>query len=483
MWYVGLEASAARQEGSLVTTDALYEKATDAVERENFDYAIELLYQMIAQDPKNVKARQTLWLAERRKCAQASPSRMTVFSKGTGPWLASAAHALIGKPLKVIEDCERYLKVNPMSATIRNKLAQAAYAAGDIETAIAAYESARDVDAKNINALRQLGRLYKERFDATHTRRDMELAMNRFEELLKIRGTDHEAKSTAQWMAAQRAIEDGGWDDTETFRDKVRDGEGQADLQRDERLMHSEDEVEKEIKRLQDAVIAEPNRSNLYARMGDLLLQKKRFKQAEENFKKAYELERTNTFWRGRLGEVKIQFMKTSVDQFREKLEKTPTDAKTRQELDELTRKLEVFMVQEYKQRVAEQPTNMEVHYQLGMLLYERGDHDGAMQVLQKSVADPRYRMSSNHVLGLCLVGKKMYDRAVNMFTRAVEGAVVMNPLVKSVWYDLGDTYEKIGDYEQAEHAFGKIYDADVAFRDVRQRMEAVYKKAREKKG
>jgi hypothetical protein len=55
--------------------------------------------------------------------------------------------------------------------------------------------------------------------------------------------------------------------------------------------------------------------------------------------------------------------------------------------------------------------------------------------------------------------------------------------MVKSVYFDLGDTYEKMENFEEAEHAFGKIYDSDVAFRDVSQRMEAVYKKAREKMG
>lgn len=464
-----------------MTTEALYQKATDAVERENYDYAIELLLQVILQDPKNVKARQTLWLAERRKFGEGGPGRMTVISKGMGPWLASAVHALMGKPLRVIEDCERYLIVDPKNVTMRNKLGHSAYAAGDIETAIAAYESAREIDSKNINALRQLGRLYKEKFDANHARHDMELSMNRFEELLRIRPTDHEAKSTAQSLAAQRAIEDGGWQDTDTFREKIRDEVGQAELQRDERLVRSEDEVDREIKRLEEAIMAEPKRSNLYARCGDLLLQKKRFKTAEENYKKAYELEPTNTFWRGRLGEVKIQYMKAYVGQLREKLEKTPNDLKARQELDETARRLEEFMVKEYKQRVAEQPTNMEVHHQLGLLLYERGEYDGAMQMLQKSVADPRFRMGANHVLGKCLVEKNMYDRAVNMLKRAVEGAVVMNQMVKAVYYDLGDTYEKMGDYEQAEHAFGKIYDADVAFRDVSQRMDAVYKRAREK--
>jgi len=439
-----------------VTTDALYQRATDAVERQNYDYAIELLYQLVTQDPANVKARQTLWLAEKRKYGEAGPSKMTALFKGLGPQVSSAVHALMGKPLKIIEDCERYLMVNPSSATVRNKLAQAAYEAGDIETSIAAYESARDADPQNINALRQLGRLYKEKFDADHGREELNLAMNRFEELLKI---------------------------TETFREKIRDEAAQAEIQRDERIVRSEDEVDREIKRLEEAIKAEPDRSNLYMRRGDLLLQKKRFKSAEEAFQKAYELEPTNTFVRARLGEVKIQFMKTRIGQLEEKLEAAPDDASLKEQRDEVGQQLEEFTVVEYTQRVKDQPTNMEVHHQLGQVLFKRRDYDGAMKMFQKSVADPRYRLSSNHMLGKCLVEKQMYDRAVNMFSRAVEGIVVMNQMVKSVYYDLGETYEKMGDYQKAEQAYGRIYDADVGFRDISQKMDDIYKRAREQDG
>lgn len=462
-----------------VSADALYQKATDAVERENYDYAIELLYQLIMQEPTNVRARQTLWLAEKRKFGEAGPGKMSAGFKGLGPWMASALHALMGKPLRVMEDCERYLMVNPGSVTMRNKLAQAAYEAGDIETAIAAYESAREADSKNVGALRQLGRLYKEKFDADHSRQDLDRAMARFEELVKVRPSDHEAKNAAQALAAQRAIDDGGWQKSESFQEQIRDEAAQAELQRDERIVRSEDEIDREIKRLDDAIEAEPERGNLYVRRGDLLLQKKRFKSAEESFKQAYEVEPTNTFTRARLGEVKIQYMKARLEQLRDTLEGNPDAAGTRKSLDDLTVQLEEFMVKEYTRRVAEQPTNMEVHHQLGRLFFERGDHDGAMQMFQKSVADPRYRMSANHMLGKCLVEKEMYDRAVNLFKRAVEGAVVMNHLVKGVYYDLGETYEKMEDYKQAEQAYGKIYDADVGFRDIGEKMEYVYKKAR----
>ncbi|HUW56733.1 MAG TPA: tetratricopeptide repeat protein [Planctomycetota bacterium] len=461
-----------------MTADALYQKATDAVERQNYDYAIELLYQLISQEPANVKARQTLWLAEKRKYGEGGPAKVSAFFKGLGPRLSAAVHSLTGKPLKLMADCERYLMVNPGNAVMRNKLAQAAYEAGDIETSIAAYESAREVDPKNINALRQLGRLYKERFDADHGRDHLNLAMNRFEELLKIRPTDHEAKNAAQALAAQRAIDDGGWQTAEGARELIRDEETQADLERDERLVRTEDDVDREIASLTDAIEAEPERSNLYVRQGDLLLQKKRFKSAEECFKKAHELEPLNTFTRARLGEVKIQYMKARLDQLAETLTETPDDA-TRKQHDELAAQLDTFMVREYHQRVADQPTNMEVHHRLGHLLFNRGEYDGAMQMFQKSVADPRYRMSANHMLGKCLVEKGMYDRAINLFKRAVEGAVVMNHMVKGVYYDLGDTYVKMQNWEQAEQAFGRIYDADVGFRDISQKMDYVYKKAR----
>jgi tetratricopeptide (TPR) repeat protein len=91
--------------------------------------------------------------------------------------------------------------------------------------------------------------------------------------------------------------------------------------------------------------------------------------------------------------------------------------------------------------------------------------------------------MVANHMLGKCLVEKQMYDRAVNMFKRAVEGVIVMNLTVKAVYYDLGETYEKMGQYTDAEAAYGKIYDADVGYRDISKKMDEVYRKAREKGG
>jgi tetratricopeptide (TPR) repeat protein len=339
------------------------------------------------------------------------------------------------------------------------------------------------VDPRNIAALRQLGRLYKEKFEVTHKREDLTLAMQRFEELLKYRPVDHEAKSASQMMAAQRAIEDGGWHEADSARDMIRDKEEAAALQQEQRLVKGEDEADRELKKVEEALRKEPNRAQHWIRRGDLLLQKNRFKSAEESFRKAMELNPENTFTRARLGDVKIRYMRVRLDQLKEKLDQNASDAEAKKEFGELSKKLLEFRIGEFRQRVHDQPTNMEVHQRLGEFLVQAGDYDEAMSMFQKSVADPRYRMTANQMLGKCLVAKQMYDRAINMFSRAVEGTVVMNPTVKGIYYDLGETYEKISNWSEAERAYGKIYDADVGYRDVAEKMEAVYRKAREKKG
>ncbi len=464
-----------------VTTDAIFEKGKDAVERQNYGYAIELLGSVVAHEPKNVKARQLLWLAERRKFAADPNAAKTARFKTIAPWVASVIHSMMGKHDLVVADCERYLTLNPENAAMRDQLGKAALQAGDMDLAIAAYESAREVDSKNGAALRQLGRLYKIKLAESGRREDLNLAMARFEELLRLKPMDHEAKSETQRLAAQRAIEDGGWHEAEGARDLIRDKDKAAELEQDQKIVKGEDEADRELARLADQIKAEPGRANLLVRQGELLLQKKRFKSAEESFRKAHAIDANNTFIRSRLGEVKIQFMRSQLEALEEQSDKKPADTALKGQVLALRKQLNDFMVEEYRKRVAEQPTDMEVHQQLGLLLLKNGDSDGAMQMFQKSVADPRYRMTANHMLGKCLVDKQMYDRAVNMFKRAVEGVVVMNHTVKGVYYDLGDTYEKMGQFKDAEAAYGKIYDADVSYRDVAKKMEEVYKKAREK--
>ena len=241
-----------------------------------------------------------------------------------------------------------------------------------------------------------------------------------------------------------------------------------------------EDDIQLEINQTMKAVEKEPERSSLRIKLGDLYMQKKRFKSAEEAYREAQKVDSTNTLVRAKLGDVKLVFMETRMDQFKEKLAANQADAAAAKELADLEKTYKAFRIKEFRQRVQDQPTNMEYHFALGRMLYEDSDMDGAMAMFQRTISDPRYRLVANHMLGRCLIAKEMYDRAVSTFNRALEGTSVMNETVKALYYDLGLTYEKMEDWKNAEHAYGKIYDSDIGYRDVAQKMDSVYKKARQ---
>lgn len=456
-------------------TDVLFQKANDALNARNYDYAIELLFNMVRSEPTNTRARQALWLAGKRKLGDAQGSS----TKALGAQASSFIHALMGKRSEILLDCENILLVDPNNIKVRNKLGKAANELGDKETALLAYESTREIEPTDIEALRQLGRLYHERFEADRQRRDLELALQRFEQLLDVKSSDPEARNAAQSLAALRATIDGGWDTTETYRDVIKDEDAAKVAERgQDRIVHTEDDVQLEIDQVKNAIQEEPNRSSLHTKLGDLYMQKRRFKSAEEAYQSARKLDVTNTLIRAKLGDVKLVFMKTRMAQLEEERAASPDDTNIADKLTDLQKTYKDFRIKEYRQRVQDQPTNMEFHFTLGRLLFEDGDIDGAMGMYQKAITDPRYRMTANHMIGKCLVSKQMYDRAVNTFDRALEGAGIMNTTVKAIYYDLGQTYEKMNDWKSAEQAYGKIYDSDIGYLDIAQKMDFVYKKA-----
>ena len=66
-------------------------------------------------------------------------------------------------------------------------------------------------------------------------------------------------------------------------------------------------------------------------------------------------------------------------------------------------------------------------------------------------------------------IGK--YDLAIRQLTQALEGHTTMSDEVKEILYDLADVYERTGDKDKATREFNKIYEVDIGFRDVGDRL------------
>ena len=70
---------------------------------------------------------------------------------------------------------------------------------------------------------------------------------------------------------------------------------------------------------------------------------------------------------------------------------------------------------------------------------------------------------------------RDMYDMAQSQFEKAMEGKTTFDDEKKELVYFLASVYEKQGRHEQAEANYKSIYEMDIGYRDVAEKVEGGY--------
>jgi tetratricopeptide (TPR) repeat protein len=112
----------------------------------------------------------------------------------------------------------------------------------------------------------------------------------------------------------------------------------------------------------------------------------------------------------------------------------------------------------------------------MGVLLFNDGSINEAIQQFQTSQRSPKHRIASLYHLAVCFKKKKQYDLALRQLEVAETELPVMDDTRKMVLYELGAVCELLGNREKALQWFKQIYQADIGYRDVAGRVEHAYK-------
>ena len=133
-------------------------KAVAAIELRNFGYAIDLLQDLLKQEPEFLTGRQILRRAE---VTRVKTEKKGFFHISTVPLaLMKAQRELKKNPRKTIELIEKVLETGPYNPQANMLLKDAAVAADYPEIAIFAMETLLENDSQDVKVLHELGRLY-----------------------------------------------------------------------------------------------------------------------------------------------------------------------------------------------------------------------------------------------------------------------------------------------------------------------------------
>ncbi len=133
------------------------------------------------------------------------------------------------------------------------------------------------------------------------------------------------------------------------------------------------------------------------------------------------------------------------------------------------------FLLQDCRERADRYPTMPEIRFELGEWLFRVGEVNDAIQAFQRSQNSPKHRLASLNYLGRCFMQRGLYDMALSQFEKALGEKGVFDEQKKELVYNLACVYEHQGRPQEALHHFKSIYEVDIQFRDVVQKVEAGY--------
>lgn len=367
---------------------------------------------------------------------------------------------------------EDILKHNPKNVSVLIQLASAAEMSGEdgmILTAIDSYEKARKIKPKNAIVLKTLARIYR-------SIGDLDRARVCFEEILRYYPTDKDINKGLKDLAALGTIARGGLDDTGTYRTKMRDGAKAEILEKEAKMVKTEEDVELLIANAEKQLQMQPESINIHRKLSDLYVENEEFGKAINMLEAAARLDEGDISIKREITNVAIKRFDKEIKDIENKLRKTPDSGELQFELKRIKNNKNSFILKDLAEKVAQYPNDMTLRYDFGSIYLKLGEYDKAIAEFQLAVRNPQRRTRAMNFLGLCFQAKKMYDMAINQFQKAIQSLKEMDALKKEVIYNLGTTYEKMQDWDKAIEHFKQIYEVDINYRDISQKIEHAYK-------
>ena len=111
-------------------------------------------------------------------------------------------------------------------------------------------------------------------------------------------------------------------------------------------------------------------------------------------------------------------------------------------------------------------------HYDLGIAYKEMGLVQEAIAEFQLSSKGEKERLKSFEMLGICFMERGEYKFAIRQLERGLATPGFEDEAYLGLRYNLAQSYENVGEIDNAIKAYEEIYSTDVSFKDVTQKLQ-----------
>ncbi len=448
----------------------LFDKGLIAMERNNLPYAIEMFSTALALDPKSVKARQFLRAAEVKQyvaSGKSITSHLTSTIVGLPLLIKGWIEFKTGKIMEAIATSEKLLRTDPLNIQFVNLFVKAALAANMQEVAIHTLSAIREYYADNVSLLMQLGKLYMEADKIAE-------AKECIEKVVDLRPNDADAQNLLKNVLARETMVRGGWDEAsakdskDSYRKVIKDEKEATLLEAQSKAVKAEHSLDLLIADTEARLRAEPENLNYRRSLATYYSQIDKYEEALRV------LEEAKRYTGGADPQIDQLIANIRLKQFDFEIaqckENGDTEGVKRKEAEK-----EEFHLKDLATRTERYPNDLNLKFEYGVLLYQSGRYNEAIQQLQQASRSARVKVKSLYYLGLCFYQKQQFDLAKEQLEKAASEIAEMDDTKKEIYYMLGNILEKAGDMKNAIEYYKEIYQVDIAYKDVASKIEQAY--------
>lgn len=442
----------------------LYKKANDAVTRQNYGYAIELLNQILEMEPSFLDGRKLLRGVQWRQFQGMGTIKQKMAGMSSAGAAMKAQGTLKKNASQAMVEAERVLNNDPGNSTALGVLAEAAEATQMLETAAFALEALRQTRPDDVKLLKKLGEFYNRTGENEKARQVYEL-------VLKLKPDDADAFKAMKDATAKGALQKGGWEKEGDFRSKMKDQEEAKALEQESRVVKSEDMLENLIAETEQKLTEQPSNLAVARQLARYYREKGRFDDALSIFTQVQQHQAADPALEKEIAETYLRKMDADIAAKEAAAQQAPDNEALKQELAAAQQAKQEFLLKDCERRMERYPNDLGFRFELGELYFQRGNIKGAIEQFQKGIRHPQLRTRALSYLGQCFMAQKLADLAIRQFTTAVSEIVGMDDLKLEVLYNLGLAYESKEMKDKAMECYQQIYEVDMAYRDVGKRM------------
>ena len=445
-----------------------FENASVALDRENFEYTVEICSDILKTEPGCLEVRKLLRRAQQSIYANGrSLGRKILGSVEAWLMIAYGQPYVKKDPKKAMVFGERSLNRNPFSARALSLVAAGGQELELHETVVYCLKSVAESGSGDA-ALMQ--RYCEALINVGETAQAIGIA----ERLAKLKPESGSIQELVKSASVAHSINRGRWDENEgDFRSKLKDSEETDAL---ERITHLDVDAESRVIKARDLIEMihhDPQDVDLYKRLAKTLIANEDYRGALDWVSKAFKLPHADSdlTLRQMRNEIAIKLKEAEL----EKAQVAETEGENSECIQKLQNELDALKLEEARKMVEQFPNDFGQRMKFGELLLEAGNIDEAIQQFQVSQRSSNLRLRSHVLLGRSFMKKKLFDLALEQLEIAIKASGAMDNFKKQVVYLSAECCEELGRHEEAITKYKLIYANDIGFRDVALKIDSYY--------